>query len=301
MPFYVGGYSTGATLVLNYALDSLEDTNLRRPDRVLLMSPAIELAHVAALANIIDVMSVVPVPVLEKVRWQEILPEYDPYKFNSFPVNAARQVNRATKKLQAALLSAGEGGRLAKLPPVLTWQSVVDSTVGSSGTVDRLYSRLTGGQHRLVIFDVNRYLGYASMQRPDTRAVIERAIGSHPGYTLEVVANVSGDSLAVALSRYAPGSPSPVVESLDLAWPVNVVSLGHVSLPFPPDDPVYGFLPGSGRHGIPSLGSRLLRGENGALTISLGSLTRLRSNPFWSLIDRQVGEIVAADRSVELR
>lgn len=35
--------------------------------------------------------------------------------------------------------------------------------------------------------------------------------------------------------------------------------------------------------------------ENGAITISLGSLTRLRSNPFWSLIDEDVGTLVAAD------
>jgi hypothetical protein len=31
------------------------------------------------------------------------------------------------------------------------------------------------------------------------------------------------------------------------------------------------------------------------VTITLGSLTRLRSNPFWSLIDSEVGVLVAAD------
>ena len=78
-------------------------------------------------------------------------------------------------------------------------------------------------------------------------------------------------------------------------WPADLVSLGHVALPFPPDDPVYGFRRGSGRGGIPSIGSWLLRGESGAITVSLGSLTRLRSNPFWSLIDEQVGAIADAD------
>jgi hypothetical protein len=68
-----------------------------------------------------------------------------------------------------------------------------------------------------------------------------------------------------------------------------------VALPFPPDDPVYGFRRGSGRGGIPSIGSWLLRGESGAITVSLGSLTRLRSNPFWSLIDEEVGAIADAD------
>ena len=54
-------------------------------------------------------------------------------------------------------------------------------------------------------------------------------------------------------------------------------------------------MPGSGRDGIPSIGSWLLRGEDGAIAISLGALNRLRSNPFWTLIDADVGEIVASD------
>jgi alpha-beta hydrolase superfamily lysophospholipase len=99
-PFYIGGYSTGGTLALQYTLDALADNTLRRPDRVLLMSPAIELTPVANLAKIIDFFSIVPIPVLEKVRWQEIIAEYDPYKFNSFPVNASRQVNQATRAVE---------------------------------------------------------------------------------------------------------------------------------------------------------------------------------------------------------
>ena len=46
---------------------------------------------------------------------------------------------------------------------------------------------------------------------------------------------------------------------------------------------------------MPSIGSWLLRGENGAITITLGSLTRLRSNPFWTLIDEKVGTLITAD------
>ncbi len=85
------------------------------------------------------------------------------------------------------------------------------------------------------------------------------------------------------------------VRETRLTWPGDLVSLSHVALPFPADDPVYGFLPGSGRDGIASIGSWLLRGENGAITLSLGSLTRLRSNPFWMLIDEDVAALVAQD------
>ncbi len=65
----------------------------------------------------------------------------------------------------------------------------------------------------------------------------------------------------------------------------TLVSVGHVALPFRPDDPAYGVNPGSGHNGLPSIGSWLFRGEPGAVTVNLGSLTRPRSNPFWALIN----------------
>jgi hypothetical protein len=114
------------------------------------------------------------------------------------------------------------------------------------------------------------------------------------GYTLELVSNASPETLDVTLYRLAPGAAVQTVPT-GLAWPADLVSLGHVALPFPPDDPVYGIQPGSGRAGLPSLGSLLMRGESGALTVSLGSLTRVRSNPFWPLVALQIDELAAAD------
>lgn len=293
-PFYVGGYSSGGTLVLQYALDALQDGTLRRPDRVLLVSPAIELTPVAALSEIIDIFGVVPIPVLDKVRWQALAPEFDPYKFNSFPVNASRQINRATRALQRSLRDAEVAGRLAQLPPVVAWQSVVDSTVGANGLVDQVYARLRGPAHRLVMFDVNRSPELAGLERPAARALIQRIQGGPRGYTFDLVSNAEGRLPRITLNRIAPDGKVESRETM-LEWPAALVSVGHVALPFPADDPVYGFMRGSGRDGIPSIGSWLLRGENGAITISLGSLTRLRSNPFWALIDADVAGLVAQD------
>jgi acetyl esterase/lipase len=263
-PFYVGGYSSGGTLALQYALDALQDAGLRRPDRVLLVSP-----------------------------------EFDPYKFNSFPVNASRQINRATRALQRSLDEAQRGGRLAQLPPVVTWQSVVDSTVGSTGVVDRVYARLQGPEHRLVMFDINRVPELGGVARPAARALIERLERSPRGYTLDLVSNEQQQP-QVELRRLGPQG-NVERRATALAWPASLVSLGHVALPFPADDPVYGFVPGSGRDGIPSIGSWLLRGENGATTLSLGSLTRLRSNPFWALVDEDLAGLVALDLAAKAR
>ena len=164
----------GGTLSLQYTLDALEDKSLRRPDRVLLVSPAIELTPVAMLAEIIDLFSVLPIPLLDKVRWQAVAPEFDPYKYNSFAVNASRQINRATRGLQRSLQDAQRAGRLAQLAPVVTWQSVVDSTVGSAGVVDQVYARLDAPAHRLVLFDLNRLPELAGVERPEAHALIER-------------------------------------------------------------------------------------------------------------------------------
>lgn len=294
-PYYVGGYSTGATLVLSHALDTLADPALRRPDRVLLLSPAIELPRLAPLANLLDLLAVVPVPVVQKVRWQSVLPEYDPYKYNSFPVNGTRQVNRAVGALRQRLDAAAAAGRLGQLPPVIAWQSAVDATVGATGTVDRLFPRLRVVQHRLVLFDTNRQARWNLIASPAPRALVARAERSARGYTLELVSNAGDGGTAVSLRRYAPGTTGPEVQPTGIGWPDDTVSISHVALPFRPDDPVYGFLPGSGVNGGPTLGSLLLRGEAGATIIALGSLTRLRSNPFWGLVEAQVGELVAAD------
>ncbi len=294
-PYYVGGYSTGATLVLSHALDALAEPALRRPDRVLLLSPAIELPRLAPVANLLDLLAVVPVDVVQKVRWQSVLPEYDPYKYNSFPINGTRQVNRAVGALRTRLDAAAAAGRLGQLPPVIAWQSAVDATVGATGTIDRLYGRLGGPQHRLVLFDTNREPRWDLIASPAPRALVARTTAGPRAYTLELVSNAGDGSAAVSLRRYAPGAAAPDVLPTGLAWPDDTVSVSHVALPFRPDDPVYGFIPGSGVKGGPTLGSLLLRGEAGATIIALGSLTRLRSNPFWALVERQVGELVAAD------
>lgn len=180
------------------------------------------------------------------------------------------------------------------MPPVIAWQSVVDSTVGAIGTVDVLFARLNGPQHVLVLFDVNREAYLRSIERPAARELIERTLKSRPAYTLDVVSNVDASTAEVVVHRVTPGGDGGDRRT-GLTWPRSLASLGHVALPFRPDDPVYGFVAGRGRDNIPSIGSWLLRGESGATMISLGALTRLRSNPFWPVIEQQLNALVDAD------
>ena len=291
-PFYVGGYSTGGTLALAHALDSLGDPALRRPTRVLLVSPAIEVPRVAALTHIIDALAFLPG--LEAAHWQAIEPEYDPYKYNSFAIHSTRQVLAATNALARALDRAQASGALEKLAPVIAWQSVVDSTVGARGVFDTVFGRLSGAQHELVLVDVNRSAALRALQTARIAALPQLLATLERPHTLAVVANRDDTSADVVLQRRVPGQ-APVDSETGLAWPRSVVSVGHVALCFPPDDPVYGFLPGSGANGQPALGSLFLRGEAGALSLSLGVFTRLRSNPFFALIAGRLDELLDAD------
>ena len=301
-PFYVAGYSTGGTLALSYALDRLArgaDPTLRRPDRVLLVSAAVELTAAAALTPILDAFAALPIAALDKVNWQEIEPEYDPYKFNSFPVNASRQVYNATRRLQRQLLDAERAGTLRELPPVLAFQSAVDATTGATGVTGVVFGRLQGAAHRLVLFDVNRHGRFDLVRRPESGALLdavrhEVARGTRR-HAVAIVTNRARDTDEVEVREYLPGAGTPTVTAPGLAWPPFLVSLGHVSLPFPPDDPLYGYAPGSGANGVPSMGSWTVRGENGAIVFPLGALARLRANPFWPVIVREVEAAVAAD------
>lgn len=72
----------------------------------------------------------------------DVLPEYDPYKYSFFTVNAANQMYRLTKELDRSLPSAGESGRLSGMPRLLAFQSIVDSTVTARQVIRGLLGRL---------------------------------------------------------------------------------------------------------------------------------------------------------------
>ena len=89
-PFYVGGYSTGGTLALTHAIESLSDPTLRRPTRVLLVSPAINTR--IAVWRVIDALAFLPEAGSGALAGDPA--EYDPYKYNSFAVNSTRGAGR---------------------------------------------------------------------------------------------------------------------------------------------------------------------------------------------------------------
>lgn len=280
-PFHIVGYSNGGALALKYAMDRVEpgaDAVLPSPDRLVLVSPMIGIGRMAAFARLLPVLGWIPY--FEKSRWLDVQPEFNPFKYNSFPVNAVRQSWMITGVIQAQLLRLDAIGRSEQLPPILAFQSVLDSTVSTPAVVRSLFDKLPDNGSELVLFDINRQGVLSPMFTASANAVLDDLQpGPGQNYRLTVITNVNATSNEVAEHRHDPGA-APVVRALGLVYPPSVYSLSHVALPFPVDDPLYGLQPRLDEdYGI-RLGTLALHGERGALAIAADQLMRLNSNPF---------------------
>jgi hypothetical protein len=225
------------------------------------------------------------------------MPEYDPYKYNSFPVNAANQIYSLTRALESSLVRAQERGTLDRMPTVTAFQSLVDSTILAADLAHRLFKRLPAKGHELVVFDVNRSAMLSSLIAPRPRHAFDR-VASAPAlpFRLTVVGNRTHESGEVVEWTREPGSRDAVPKPTGLAWPNNVFSLGHLAIPTPIDDPMYGLTPRQAPDGLAlALGRGAPSGEAGALVIPLGQFARLRSNPFFPVIVDRIDAAVKAD------
>ena len=178
MPLHLVGYSNGGALAMKYALEALEDQRLARPDRLVLVSPMIGLTRFARFAGIAGWPAVFPS--FAKAAWLDVMPEYNPFKYNSFPVNAARQSFLLADSLQDQVIRLARTGQLEKLPPVLTFQSVLDSTVSTPDVVNGLYAHLPANGSEIVLFDVNRSVAFSPLLQPSAYTALERLLPTGP-------------------------------------------------------------------------------------------------------------------------
>ncbi len=170
-PLHLVGFSNGGALAMKYALDALEDPQLTRPDRIVLISPKIGITAFARFAGLAGLPALLPH--FAKAAWLSILPEFNPFKYNSFPVNGARQTWRMTQALQEQILRLARDGQLAELPPILTFQSVIDFTVSTRAIITSLYVHLPANGSELVLFDLNRDAKLGPLLRSASDAVLD--------------------------------------------------------------------------------------------------------------------------------
>ena len=276
---HIIGYSNGAPLALNYTLEALDEAGSTTPKSLVLISPAIGVSRAAALAKWMSRISVLPG--LEKLAWTDIQPEYDPFKYNSFTTNAGDQVFRLTRRVARAIEERADGGQIEGFPPTLSFLSAVDATVSVDAVVDNLLEHLAPGQHELVLYDINRRRIAKSVLVSDPGPLTARLMGDDGlPFALTLITNENGESTGVVTRSKAPMSSRAMTEPLGASWPRGMISLSHVALPFPPDDPLYGRGPAPNEE-IIFLGHLDVRGERNLLRFPADWLMRLRHNPFY--------------------
>jgi alpha-beta hydrolase superfamily lysophospholipase len=290
-PLHIVGYSNGAALALLYSLEADGSPSQPLPTQLVLLSPMIGVEAYARFAGIAGLPALLPA--FAKAAWLDVLPEFNPFKYNSFPVHAARESWVLTRALQSRL---SDPARTARLPPVLAFQSVLDGTVTVSAVSTRLFDRLPANGSELVLFDVNRAAHFERLLRVRASIALNSLLPRRPAsYGITVVTTTADARDGTRLRTRPPGTLAESENPLDVPYPADMYSLSHVALPFPPQDSLYGLHPENpGEFGL-DLGTIKPRGERGVLLMSLDSLMRASSNPFY---DYMIGRI---DQTLPLR
>jgi alpha-beta hydrolase superfamily lysophospholipase len=287
LPYFFVGYSTGAALGVKMSLDAMSQ-NQPLADKMFLLSPALGVNPLARFANLQRILS--HLEIFQKARWLDVQPEYDPYKYNSFTKNAGRQISLLVRQVYADIEKLKQAGMTSRLPRIISFQSLVDATVSTMDLVDKLYAAINNENSELVLFDVNQMSYYKELIRYKPDEVIEALSSlSSSDFRLTLITNLDDSTPAVTEVSWPNASENVTERPLALAWPEDIYSLSHTSIPFPSNDPVYGYdVKDNNGNDVITLGNLSIRGEQGVLTVPAGTLLRLRSNPFYSYIEKRI-------------
>jgi alpha-beta hydrolase superfamily lysophospholipase len=286
-PLHIIGYSNGGPLALDFALEAVAEFDMPVPASLVLVSPAIRVHPASALARFKAALSVLPG--LGDLAFLAVMDEFDPFNYNSFATNAGAQVHAVTRDVDRRIRALSREAA-AELPPILALKSTVDSTVTTEAIVDRLLMRLPAGRNELVLFDINRSAAAKStLLITDPAPLTERLLADDGlPFAVTFVTNEGPESVDVVARHKPPFSLEKFgVEPLGLRWPRGLVSLSHVALAFPPDDPLYGQTPPRNSD-LVFLGDIAIRGERGLIRIPADWLLRQRYNPFYSYLEARV-------------
>uniref|UniRef100_Q0HUA2 AB hydrolase-1 domain-containing protein n=1 Tax=Shewanella sp. (strain MR-7) TaxID=60481 RepID=Q0HUA2_SHESR len=279
-PLFVIGFSTGAAVALNHELELINQDKTPDYAGMIFMSPAIGLAPIAAAARwqswigrLLD---------LDKLQWNSIQMEYDPFKYTSFAVNAGDVVYQLALRNQS-LLSGLRPSQREQIPSILTFQSVADATVSSAAVVDLLYQVLPEKGHELVLFDMNRTVINSKLMTNDPLPSLLATSRDDIHYRGTLIENIDSETTQVQAREFGlmlQDNSVPEVEALSLHWPLGVYSLSHVALPFNEDDGLYGIKNNEKLLRI-QIGAAASRGERGVYSVPASEMLRQKWNPFF--------------------
>jgi alpha-beta hydrolase superfamily lysophospholipase len=287
VPFYMGGFSTGGALVLNYSLKALNDAKLHQAKKLFLFSPAIGVSKLAKISSWHKTLSWLDY--FEKFRWLDVLPEYDPAKYNSFTKNAGRQIYLLTLENKELMDQVAKANKQYQLPAMIAFQSLVDATVIPRDLFD-MYQEIGTSKDELFVYDINRM--YADLMKKEVLHIDPRNIE----FTQEdapklhiLINNLKFDSIhgPIACGVYEKLKNDSLVDvypNHHSAWPIEFFAMSHVAVPIAPDNRAYGQ--------FSTLGQLTVKGERDVLLIYSDDLLRIRYNPFFDLMSREISDFI---------
>ncbi len=288
-PFFLCGYSNGATISLSYTFDAINDSTLPVPDKLFLFSPAIGVTKFAALSNWLRRLSFIPY--FKKSEWKDISPEYNPFKYSSFTLNASYESHILTRQVKQRIDELAKSGQTSLLPPIVSFQSIVDSTTIINDLIFQLYYKLAPKNNELVLFNLNERAGLEVFINQGYRESLNTLTKTEKTpFNITLITNKSPDSFDVVAMYKQENDTEFKTIDIKTAWPNGIYSLSHVSILFPPDDPLYGYNPPETEEPVLHLGNLEVRGEVNVLTISIPQLMRIKSNPFYDFMMEKVNE-----------
>ena len=233
---------------------------------------------------------------LPKLEWNSLSPEYDPFKYGSFAVNAGNQVYRICNEVQEQFDDYFEQSTVKAFPSVLSFSSIVDSTVSIPAVVNKLYNRLPEGNHTLVLFGVNHHFGANHFIKKSvmsaTQILRDTTFTQNKNMSIinfDLITNKdSTDGSLVQVTN------QKIAKYLNIHWSKGLYSLSHLALPISKYDPLYGGESAPKSPGI-QLGHLAIYGETSVLQTSPASLLRQRWNPFYDYTEQRVMEFMGVE------
>lgn len=283
-PLIMAGYSNGGALSVLYTLSAISDASLPKPKAIIMLAPMIGINPLASWLRLYHTVALVSRN--QKAQWSQIDAEFDPFRYGSWPMNASVQAWKVTNAIERGLAMLEKSKRMDEMPPIFTAQSVVDSTIVVSKLITTLFDRLKSTSSELMLFDINRMSQIGNLfNRSFEKAVFPKLERTDLPYTLTLLTNANPDQNQVCvLSRSGQSSSKTITE---MFWPDGVVSLSHLAVPIPPEDPLYGTREATKETGL-SLGTLSVRTEPGALLINNALFSRCRNNPFYRFMEDRV-------------
>jgi alpha-beta hydrolase superfamily lysophospholipase len=293
-PFYLGGFSTGAALCLHYVYEAVDENDdddddeaveMPIPEKLFLFSPAIGVDPTAKIAGWHKTLSWLDY--FKKFAWLDIIPEYDPAKYNSFTKNAGRQIYLLCKENKEMMEDIIEDDEQNKLPPIIAFDSWVDATVIVDDLIE-MYQKIGLPKDELVIFDVNRIFEPFMKKNiiENSPLDIEFRKDNAPNYY--IIANRIDDlgnyTDTVGLFKVKLGEKVEEVFADEFAWPKNYYAMSHIGLPIAPTNDLYG------SHS--ALSKIQAHGERDVLIITSDDLSRIKYNPFFNLMTKELDRFI---------